>query len=136
MPDADQHQGLRAWAAGILFSRDRGLQLHKVPRAHAGNLASRKRRMNDIALSPLDRAELCRRLNELHAQQPPADPSTPAMRIGIEEQGELVQVLEVARITEAVKVFEMLGDFGLEPRQGRHHSHDGRRLTRLYASPR
>lgn len=92
--------------------------------------------MNDIAFSSLDRAELRRRLNELHAQQPPADPSTPAMRIGIEEQGELVQVLEVARITEAVKVFEMLGDFGLEPRQGRHHSHDGRRLTRLYAPAR
>ncbi len=92
--------------------------------------------MNDIAISSLDRAELRRRLNELHEQQPPADPSTPAMRIGIEEQGELVQVVEVARLTEAVKVFEMLGDFGLEPRQGRHRSDDGRRLTRLYAPAR
>lgn len=92
--------------------------------------------MNDIALSSLNRAELRRRLNELHAQQPPADPSTPAMRIGIEEEGELVQVVEVVRITEAVKVFEVLGDFGLEPRRGRHRSGDGRRLTRLYAPAR
>ena len=92
--------------------------------------------MNDIAFSSLNRAELRRRLNELHAQQPPADPSTPAMRIGIEDERGLVQVVEVVRITEAVKVFEVLGDFGLEPRQGRHRSGDGRRLTRLYAPAR
>jgi hypothetical protein len=92
--------------------------------------------MNDIALHPLDRTELRRRLNELHAQQPPADPSVPAMRIGIEDEGELVQVVEVVRLTEAVKVFEMLGDFGLEPREGRHRSDDGKSLTRLYAVAR
>jgi hypothetical protein len=33
-------------------------------------------------------------------------------------------------------VFEVLGDFGLEPREGRHRSRDGRRLTRLYAPGR
>jgi hypothetical protein len=92
--------------------------------------------MNDIALHPLDRTELRRRLKELHDRQPPANPSTPAMRIGIEDEGELVHVVETASLMEAVRVFEVLGELGLEPRTGRHHSGDGRRLTRLYALAR
>lgn len=93
--------------------------------------------MNDIATSPLDCTELRRRLSELHEQQPPDDPSTPPIRIGIEDaQGALVHVVEASRLMEAVKVFEVLGDYGLEPREGRHRTQDGRRLTRLYSVAR
>jgi hypothetical protein len=90
--------------------------------------------MNETLLPPLDRAALCRRLSELHAKQAYADPSALAMRIGIEDaDGELVHVVETPSLSEAVRVFELLGEYGLEPRGGRHRTQDGRRLTRLYA---
>ncbi|WP_157270999.1 hypothetical protein [Azohydromonas aeria] len=93
--------------------------------------------MNEIALHPLDAAALRRRLDDLHEKQPPADPAVPPLRIGIADaDGELLHVVETARLLEAVQVFEVLGDYGLEPRGGRHRTRDGRRLTRLYAPGR
>ncbi|NML17263.1 hypothetical protein [Azohydromonas caseinilytica] len=93
--------------------------------------------MNDLAVLSFDCTELRRRLSELHEQQPPADPATPSIRIGIEDaEGALVHVVEASRLVEAVKVFEVLGDYGLEPRNGRHRTQDGRRLTRLYSAAR
>lgn len=89
--------------------------------------------MNDIAARILNRTELRRRLDELHARQAPAASSTSPMRIGIEDEGTLVHVVETGSLLEAVRVFEVLGELGLEPREGRHRSGDGRRLTRLYA---
>lgn len=91
--------------------------------------------MNDVLAFNI--AELRRRLSELHQHQPLADPATPAMRIGIADaDGELLHVVETSSLTEAVKVFELLGDYGLEPRGGRHRGPDGRRLTRLYSPAR
>jgi hypothetical protein len=93
--------------------------------------------MNAMAFPHLDRAGLCRRLSELHEHRPLANPDMPAMRIGIADlDGEMVHVVETPSLSEAVKVFEVLGDYGLAPRQGRHHTRDGRRLTRLYAPSR
>lgn len=90
--------------------------------------------MNDtLALNP---AELRRRLDELR-QPTLAGTATPAMRIGIADaDGELLHVVETPSLSEAVKVFELLGDCGLEPREGRHRGPDGRRLTRLYSPAR
>ncbi|WP_066337263.1 hypothetical protein [Azohydromonas lata] len=84
-----------------------------------------------------DPAELRRRLGELHREQPLLDPAAPAMRIGIADaEGELLHVVETSSLSQAVKVFELLGDLGLEPCEGRHRSPDGRRLTRLYSPAR
>ncbi|MDZ5461229.1 hypothetical protein [Azohydromonas lata] len=84
-----------------------------------------------------DPAELRRRLGELHREQPLLDPAAPAMRIGIADaEGELLHVVETSSLSQAVKVFELLGDLGLEPCKGRHRSPDGRRLTRLYSPAR
>jgi hypothetical protein len=83
-----------------------------------------------------DCIELRRRLCDLHRQQPPADPSIPCIRIGLENaQGELVDVVETTRLVETVKVFEILSEFGLTPREGRRRTDDGFRLTRVYCQP-
>lgn len=93
--------------------------------------------MSEITLQSLDADALRRRLDALHERQPPADPATPPLRIGIADaDGELLHVVETARFLEAVQVFEVLGEYGLEPREGRHRTRDGRRLTRLYAPGR
>ena len=93
--------------------------------------------MNDVVSPALNPAELRRRLSELHEREPQLNPAAPVMRIGIADaDGELLHVVETSSLIKAVKVFEMLGDYGLEPCEGRHHSQDGRRLTRLYSPAR
>lgn len=80
--------------------------------------------------------ELRRRLLELQRRQPPADPEARPIRIGIEDAyGDLVHVVETTRLTEAVKVFELLADAGLVPSHGRCRASDGRTLTRTYRWP-
>lgn len=77
--------------------------------------------------------ELCRRLGDLQMRRAPADPTARAIRIGIEdEQGALMHVVETTRLVEAVKVFELLGELGWLPREGRSRGSDGRPLTRSY----
>jgi hypothetical protein len=83
-----------------------------------------------------DCIELRRRLLELQRRQPPADPEARPIRIGIEDgYGDLVHVVETTRLTEAVKVFELLSDSGLVPSHGRCRTSDGRTLTRTYRWP-
>jgi hypothetical protein len=78
-------------------------------------------------------SELHRRLHDLHLHQPAADPQATPMRIGIEDaHGELAFVVETTRLTEAVKVFETLSEFGLVPGHGRCTASDGRMLVRTY----
>ncbi|NML16367.1 hypothetical protein [Azohydromonas caseinilytica] len=78
-------------------------------------------------------SELRRRLGALQRQQPPSDPTAQVMRIGIEDaQGALMHVVETTRLVEAVRVFELLGELGWEPRNERCRGHDGRPLTRNY----
>ncbi len=80
--------------------------------------------------------ELRRSLLELQRRQPPADPEARPIRIGIEDgYGDLVHVVETTRLTEAVKVFELLSDAGLVPSHGRCRTSDGRALTRTYRWP-
>ena len=77
--------------------------------------------------------ELRRRLGDLRHLQPPSDPTARAIRIGIEDaQGALVHVVETTRLVEAVRVFELLGELGWEPRNDRCRGDDGRPLTRSY----
>ena len=83
-----------------------------------------------------DCTELYRRLCDLHHQQPLAEPRGPAIRIGIEDAaGTLVHVVRTTSIVQAVRVFEVLGEFGLTPREGRCRTDDGLRLTRVYGQP-
>lgn len=83
-----------------------------------------------------DCIELQRRLMALQERQPPADPEIPPIRIGIEDRyGDLVHVVETTRLTEAVKVFELLSDHGLVPGHGRCRASDGRTLMRTYRWP-
>jgi hypothetical protein len=83
-----------------------------------------------------DCIELRRRLRELRRRQPPADPSAPSIRIGLENtQGDLVDVVETTGLVEAVKVFEILGECGWEPGRGHCRASDGRALTRTYREP-
>lgn len=85
------------------------------------------------AITGDDYVELCQRLQELQRRQPPADPQATPIRIGVEDAyGDLVHVVETTRLTEAVKVFELLSDFGLVPGHGRCRSSDGRVLVRTY----
>lgn len=108
--------------------------LYPAPAATAV-LPRKHQNMNETLT--FDPAALRRRLGELQAPRPLADPATPAMRIGIADaEGELLHVVETASLSQAVKVFELLGDLGLEPCEGRHRSPDGRRLTRLYSPAR
>ncbi|WP_029001437.1 hypothetical protein [Azohydromonas australica] len=80
--------------------------------------------------------ELRLRLLEIQRRQPPADPEAKPIRIGIEDAyGDLVHVVETTRLTEAVKVFELLSDAGLVPSHGRCRTSDGRTLTRTYRWP-
>jgi hypothetical protein len=77
--------------------------------------------------------ELRRRLGDLQVRRAPADPTAQAIRIGIEdEQGALMDVVETTRLVEAVKVFELLGELGWQPREGRGRGRDGRPLVRSY----
>jgi hypothetical protein len=86
----------------------------------------------DAAASPAC-LELRRRLDALQVRRAPADPTARAMRIGIEDaQGSLMHVVETTRLVEAVKVFELLGELGWTPREGRYRGSDGRPLTRSY----
>lgn len=83
-----------------------------------------------------DCVELRQRLQALQRRQPPADPDATPIRIGIEDAyGDLVQVVETTRLTEAVRVFELLSDAGLVPGQGRCRASDGRTLVRTYRWP-
>lgn len=77
--------------------------------------------------------ELRHRLLDLQRRQPPANPDVPPIRIGIEDAyGDVAHVVETTRLTEAVKVFEVLADFGLQPGHGRCRTSDGRTLVRTY----
>jgi hypothetical protein len=78
--------------------------------------------------------ELHRRLCELHKQQPADDPASPAMRIGIEDEaGELIEVVETTRLVQAVRVFELLGEFGFQRRRAAHrHTDQAPGLTCVY----
>jgi hypothetical protein len=79
---------------------------------------------------------LCRRLRNLCDEQPLTDPLGPAIRIGIEDaQGSLVHVITTTSIVQAVRVFEILGEFGLTPCDGRRRTEDGLLLTRVYCQP-
>ena len=74
-----------------------------------------------------------RRLCDLQAQQPLADPASSAIRIGVEDaQGSLVHVFSTSSIVQAVRVFEILSEFGLTPCEGRRRTEDGLPLTRVY----
>jgi hypothetical protein len=80
--------------------------------------------------------DLRQRLQEFQRHQLPADAQATPIRIGIEDAyGDLVYVVETTRLTEAVKVYEMLSDFGLVPGHGRCRTHDGRTLVRTYRRP-
>ena len=80
--------------------------------------------------------ELLRRLLALQERQPPADPEARPIRIGIEDgYGDLMHVVETTRLIEAVRVFEMLSDYGLVPSHGRCRASDGRMLMRTYRWP-
>lgn len=96
-------------------------------------------RVPELSLGTIDWpgcVELRRRLLELQRRQPPADPEARPLRIGIEDAyGDLVHVVETTRLTEAVKVFELLCDSGLVPSHGRCRTSDGRTLTRTYRWP-
>jgi hypothetical protein len=77
--------------------------------------------------------ELRERLHDIHRRQPPGDPEAKPIRIGIEDPyGDLAHVVETTRLTEAVKVFETLADYGLVPGHGRCRTSDGRTLVRTY----
>jgi hypothetical protein len=83
-----------------------------------------------------DWVELRQRLHEIQRRQLPADPEAKPMRIGIEDPyGDLAHVIETTRLTEAVKVFETLADFGWVPNHGRCCTSDGRTLVRTYRQP-
>lgn len=95
--------------------------------------------MHALSTPALDRAvspaclELWRRLEGLELRRPPADPEARAIRIGIEdERGALMRVVETTRLVEAIRVFELLGELGWMPREGRSRGLDGRPLTRSY----
>jgi hypothetical protein len=84
-------------------------------------------------IDPPECMELRRRLQDVHRCQPPPDPQAVPLRIGIEDAcGSLAHVVETTRLTEAVKVFETLADFGWVPGHGRCRSSDGRSLVRTY----
>lgn len=86
----------------------------------------------DVPVSPAC-LELRRRLGDLQFHRAPADPTARAIRIGIEdEQGALMHVVETTRLVEAVKVFELLGELGWRPSEGRSRGNDGQPLTRSY----
>ncbi len=72
----------------------------------------------------------------LQERQPPADPGARPILIGIEDgYGDLVHVVETTRLIEAVRVFELLSDYGLVPGHGRCRASDGRTLMRTYRRP-
>ena len=76
---------------------------------------------------------LCRRLRDLCNQQPLAEPLRPAIHIGIEDaHGSIVHVVRTTSIVQAVRVFEILGEFGLTPCKGRRRTEDGLPLTSVY----
>ena len=103
---------------------------------HKSKIAPRIPALSLGAFTWPDCAELRRRLQELQRQQPPADPQAAPIRIGVEDAyGDLVHVVETTRLTEAVKVFELLADAGLVPSHGRCRTSDGRTLTRTYRWP-
>jgi hypothetical protein len=78
-------------------------------------------------------AALYRRLRDLDDKQPLAEPRGPAIRIGIEDaQGSLVHVVRTTSVVQAVRVFEILGEFGLTPCERRCCTEDGLLLTRVY----
>lgn len=96
-------------------------------------------RVPELSLSEItlpDCAELRRRLSRLRLRQAPTQPDAQPMRIGIEDPyGDLAHVVETTSLTEAVRVFETLADFGLVPGHGRCRSSDGRLLVRTYRQP-
>lgn len=95
-------------------------------------MLSRSESIPDAPASPAC-MELRRRLGNLQIRRAPADPTAQAIRIGIEdEQGALMDVVETTRLVEAVKVFELLGELGWRPREGRARGRDGRPLVRSY----
>jgi hypothetical protein len=83
-----------------------------------------------------DHAALYRRLRDICGQRPLGEPFGPAICIGIEdEQGSLVHVVRTTSIVQAVRVFELLREFGLTPCEGRRRTEDGLPLTRVYCQP-
>ena len=96
-------------------------------------------RAPELSLGAFDWPEsiaLRQRLQELHRRQPPDDPAAAPIRIGIEDPyGDLAHVVETTRLTEAVRVFEILADFGLVPGHGRCRATDGRTLMCTYRQP-
>jgi hypothetical protein len=80
-----------------------------------------------------DHTALYRRLRDICGQQPLGEPFGPAISIGIEDaRGSLVHVFRTTSIVQAVRVFELLGEFGLTPCEGRRRTEDGLLLTRVY----
>lgn len=103
---------------------------------HKSRIALRVPELSPGTISWPGCIDLRRRLLELQRRQPPPDPEVKPIRIGIEDgYGDLVHVVETTRLTEAVKVFELLSDAGLVPSQGRCRTSDGRTLTRTYRWP-
>jgi hypothetical protein len=103
---------------------------------HKSKIAHRLPELSLGAFTWPDLIELRRLLQELRRHHPPADPEATPIRIGIEDRyGDLVHVVETTRLTEAVKVFELLSDFGLVPGHGRCRASDGRTLVRTYRWP-
>ncbi|WP_298236016.1 hypothetical protein [uncultured Azohydromonas sp.] len=103
---------------------------------HKSKIAFRVPELSLGTINWPDCIELRLRLLELQRHQPPADPEARPIRIGIEDgYGDLVHVVETTRLTEAVKVFELLSESGLVPSHGRCRASDGRTLTRTYRWP-
>jgi hypothetical protein len=83
-----------------------------------------------------DYTALYRRLRDLCGLRPLGEPFGPAICIGIEDaQGSLVHVARTTSIVQAVRMFEILGEFGLTPCEGRRRTEDGLLLTRIYRQP-
>lgn len=93
-------------------------------------------RVPELSLVEIDWPDdpaLRRRLHELQRHHLPDTPEAQPLRIGVEDAyGDLAHVIETTRLTEAVKVFEALADFGLVPGHGRCRASDGRTLVRTY----
>jgi hypothetical protein len=104
-----------------MSSTDKHKPFHRVPQ------------LSFVEIDWPDGPELRRRLHDLQRHHLPETPGAQPLRIGVEDAcGDLAHVIETTRLTEAVKVFETLADFGLVPGHGRCRASDGRTLVRTY----
>jgi hypothetical protein len=92
-----------------------------------------KKLVDKTLVESQDYTALYRRLSDICGQRPLAKPFAPAICVGIvDAQGSLVHVVRTTSIVQAVRVFELLGEFDLTPCEGRRRTEDGLPLTRVY----